>query len=283
MDDSTVDLADGRVVGYADFGEPDGFPVLWCHSGPGSRLEPSWWVATGKSLGLRFIGIDRPGYGSSPPLPGRTIAGWVPDALAVMDHLQLDRFAVVGTSTGGAYALAVAALAPERVTAAVPCCSVTDMRDPECRALMSPLHSHAVWAAPDRGSAIRAAEEAHGENGSRLVELATVLCPSDLAMYTDPAWVGVGRSQFSEWFRWGQQGYADDRLADGDGWITFDVEAISCPVTVLHGGRDVLTSIEHARHTAALIPHADLAIYDDLGHFSIEAELPGCVARLIAP
>ena len=56
--------------------------------------------------GLRIIGIDRPGYGLSAPQPGRTIAGWVPGALAVADYLGIGQFAAVGTSTGGAYALA---------------------------------------------------------------------------------------------------------------------------------------------------------------------------------
>jgi pimeloyl-ACP methyl ester carboxylesterase len=53
------------------------------------------------------------------PRPGRTIAGWVPEALAVAGHLGIGMFAVVGTSTGGAYALALAALAPQRVLGVV--------------------------------------------------------------------------------------------------------------------------------------------------------------------
>jgi pimeloyl-ACP methyl ester carboxylesterase len=36
-------------------------------------------------------------------------------------------------------------------------------------------------------------------------------------------------------FTHGLQGYTDDRLADGAGWVTFDVRSIRCPVTVLHG------------------------------------------------
>jgi pimeloyl-ACP methyl ester carboxylesterase len=102
--------------------------------------------------GLRIIGIDRPGYGLSTPQPGRTIAGWVPEALAVADHLGIGQFAAVGISTGGAYALALAALAPARVLGVVACCSMTDMRWPEGRATMSWPHVQAVWEArPCRG------------------------------------------------------------------------------------------------------------------------------------
>lgn len=113
--------------------------------------------------------------------------------------------------------------------------------------------------------------------------MATILCASDLALFTDPAWSGAARRQFSEMFRWGQEGFVDDRIADRDGWTTFDVSAITCPVTVLHGDSDVIAPVAHARHTATLVPRAELRIYENLGHFSIEAELPGCVAGLIGP
>ena len=45
-------------------------------------------------------------------MPGRTILSVVADMLDVADQLSIDRFATVGVSTGGAYALALAALAP---------------------------------------------------------------------------------------------------------------------------------------------------------------------------
>src|SRR6185437_6876008 len=115
VEDQTIELAGGRTVGFADYGSPGATAVLWCHGGPGSRLEPAYLRRVASEAGLRIIGIDRPGYGLSTPQPGRTIAGWVPEALAVADHLGIGPFAAVGISTGGAYALALAALAPERV------------------------------------------------------------------------------------------------------------------------------------------------------------------------
>src|SRR5262249_42952022 len=107
VEDQTIRLASGRPVGFADYGIPDATAVLWCHGGPGSRLEPAYLRRAAGQAGLRIIGIDRPGYGLSAPQPGRTIAGWVPEALAVADHLGIGQFAAVGVSTGGAYALAL--------------------------------------------------------------------------------------------------------------------------------------------------------------------------------
>ena len=97
--------------------------VLWCHGGPGSRLEPAALAPAAAEAGLRIIGIDRPGYGLSSPNPERTIADWVPDGLAVADALGIDQFVTVGCSTGGAYALALAALVPARVLGVVACCA----------------------------------------------------------------------------------------------------------------------------------------------------------------
>lgn len=124
-----MQLADGRTVGFADYGPTGATGVLWCQ-GPGSRLEPAHVAAKATEAGFRLVGIDRPGYGTSTPRPARTIAGWVPEALTVADHLGIDQFVTVGVSTGGAYALALAALAPERVLGVVACCSMTDARWP---------------------------------------------------------------------------------------------------------------------------------------------------------
>jgi len=283
--DQTIRLASGRTVGYADHGHPDGTAVIWCHGGPGSRLEPAYVVPAAVDAGLRIVGLDRPGYGLSDPQPGRTIGGWVPEALAVADHLGIDRFVTVGISTGGAYALAVAALAPERVLGVVPCCSMTDMRHQPARATVSRPHAHAVWDAPDRDSAIAAAVASHGIDGSKIMESADEgppLAPSDLAMLVDHPfgrhWMAAAPTTFAH----GLEGYADDRIADGPGWTTFDVADITCPVTVLHGAADIIADPIHARHTAAIVPHAQLRIVDDLGHFSIEDQLVPTVVDLLA-
>ena len=206
MEDQTIRLARGRTVGFVDYGTLAATAVLWCHGGPGSRLEPAHLGPQARQAGLRIIGIDRPGYGLSTPQPGRTIAGWVPDALAVADHLGVGQFVTVGTSTGGAFALALAALAPERVLGVVACCSMTDTRWPEGRSTMSRAHAHAVWDAPDRAAALAAAVDAHGEGGSKMrgPGMAAGLAPSDLALFRDPQWMKEATAAFSAMFAQGR-------------------------------------------------------------------------------
>ena len=281
-------LADGRTVGYADYG-PGDLAVLWCHGGPGSRLEPSLEAPAARDAGVRFIGIDRPGYGVSSPRPGRSIADWVPDGVAVADALGIDRFVAVGVSTGGAYSLALAALRPERVLGVVACCALTDMRWAEGKAMMTGPGTSELWAAPDRDAAMQLAIEQFGEDGSRMFapmsDPTTEPAPmaaADLALVSDPEWLAGMASAFPAMFAQGVDGYTDDRLADGPGWGSFDVGAVRCPVEVLHGSDDTIVPVSHAHHTTSIVPNARLTVADGLGHLSIFPEILPAIERLRA-
>jgi len=271
---------DGRTIGYADYGPPDGKPVIWCHGGPGSRLEAQALAPFATPMGFRLIGIDRPGYGLSSPFPGRSIADLVPDVLAVADKLGIDRFIVVGSSTGGAYALALAAEAPDRVSGVIVCCAVTDMRWAEGKAMLDQPAVKGIWATSDRDTAIRIATEEFGAGREKMLEVAstTALPPADQVLLDDPNFKAGLEEALADMFSQGAVGYADDRIADGVGWGSFDVEAIRCPVVVLHGGSDSVVPVAHAHHTAEIVPGARLRIEEELGHFSIVghvlAELP---------
>jgi pimeloyl-ACP methyl ester carboxylesterase len=275
----TITLPDGRTLSYADYGKRGDLAVFWCHGGPGSRLEPKGMGGTAADMGLRMIGIDRPGYGLSSPKPGRSIADWVPDALALADHLKIDRLATIGVSTGGAYALALAAMAPERVRGVVACCALTDMRWAEGKAMMG-AGAADLWTAPDRATAMARAEAMFGSDGSKMMSQAggDALPPADMAMLMDPAFAAGWAESMGAMFAQGVAGYADDRIADGVGWGSFDVNAVSCPVAVVHGREDTICPPAHAEHTAKIVPGAELSFFDGLGHFSI---VPKAVEALL--
>jgi pimeloyl-ACP methyl ester carboxylesterase len=276
-------LADRRMVGFSGFGPPGGLPVVICHGGPGSRLAPRRLAASAGASSLRLIGIDRPGYGLSTPLPGRTIGSWVPDALAVLDELGVDRFIAAGTSTGGAYALALAALAPERALGCVVCCGLSDLRWAEGKAMASVNRMGEMFDA-DRETALAIASEVLGPDGGRMATAMenVQLTPADMEVVRDPEWMAAWNAEIPEMFAQGVVGYADDRLADGMGWGSFDVGAITCPVVVLHGGSDQGVPVAHAHNTAKVVPGAELRIFEHHGHFSISTELLPVLNELAA-
>jgi len=284
LDTGRIELRGGRTIGYADYGSAAQTAVLWCHGGPGSRLEPQSLAPAARDAGLRLVGIDRPGYGRSTPLPGRAIGDWVPDALAVVDHLGIDRFAAVGVSTGGAYALALASRS-ERVLGVVACCALTDMRWAEGKSMMTRGGGQIaeIWSARDRDTALAIATDTFGADGSKMMAQAggPALPPADLALLANPEWLAGFVGSLREMFAHGVAGYTDDRLADGPGWGSFDVAAIRCPVVVLHGGSDSIVPVAHAHHTAKAVPGAKLRIFPDLGHFSIAQEVLGTVREAI--
>ena len=147
---------------------------------------------------------------------------------------------------------------------------------------MSRPHVHAVWEAPGRAAALAAAADAHGKDGSKMRGgIAAVLAPSDLALFRDPEWMKEATAGFPAMFAHGLEGYTDDRLADGAGWVTFDVRSIQCPVTVLHGGSDRMVDVIHAHHTAGVVPGAELVVFDDHDHFSIVTKVVPAISNLL--
>ena len=113
--DQTLVLADGRTLGYALWGSPRALRCCWwaphpvrgCSARtcpPRSRPACAWSPWTDQALAARIL----------TPHPG--MARWVADTGALVDHLRLERFGLVGWSGGGQFALAMAAGLPDRVT-----------------------------------------------------------------------------------------------------------------------------------------------------------------------
>lgn len=113
---SKLTLPDGRTIGYAQYGDPTGKPVICLHGILGSRLENALFDVNAKELGARIIGIERPGMGwSSPdprPLRERKVLDHAKDVEFLAEHLQLKEYGIIGTSGGGPYALGCAHALP---------------------------------------------------------------------------------------------------------------------------------------------------------------------------
>ena len=114
--DTKIALRDGRSLSYLLAGADSG-PVVTVLDGPCSRGLGRALAATARELGIRLVIPDRPGCHVSTPKPGRTVADWPADHLALMDALGIERFGIVTQSGGTPYGIAVAGVASERVSA----------------------------------------------------------------------------------------------------------------------------------------------------------------------
>jgi len=277
--DDSLTLADGRTLAFTTIGATAGPLVMYHHGAPGGRLELLSLDDAFEAAGVCVATADRPGYGGSSPLAGRTTADGADDTAALADHLGAERVAVMGLSSGGPYAVACASLLGERVIAAVVAAGNTDMSWPEAREgyLDSEL---ALMALADADAAVDDCTARYGTDGSRFFEGEMDLGATDDAWLADEAKATALFTAMGEAFRQGVVGYAHDIWVQGRAW-SFDPSTITCPVIVAHGEDDQLVPIAHSRHTASLIPGAVLRILPGVGHLSLIDQLPVLAAELV--
>lgn len=280
--DSQIVLPDGRRLAYTDIGEPDGVCVLFFHGAPMSRLHLTYLEHRFLAEGVRVVSPDRPAYGGSSPQPGRSMADWPSDVAALADALGVDRFVVAGHSSGGPYAVASAALLPERVSSGIILGGVTDMGwdgawdgyvESECQ----------LMRLADEKAAIAWCVERFGADGSGFSAGSDLeFAEPDTALFEDEQVGPALTAALAQAFRQGVAGYAQDMVVQGRPW-PFDPGRITVPVNVVHGELDVLLPLAHSRHTSELIPGSTLCVLPGHGHISAISELPALVSTRRSP
>jgi len=284
--DQRLRLKDGRWLGYLDYGDPDGAPILYFHGIPGSRLECPFDDATLKRLHIRIIAPDRPGFGLSDFQRRRRMLDWPNDVVELAEHLGIRRFAVIGVSGGGAYAAACAYTIPLRLTKVGLVSSA------------SPLNRR---TGPD--AAGRRYTNRYSFVIQRLTPLPLARVVNELMarmFLADPEavwrahhhWLGSGAgiddrflspvnaSAFTEPYRHGAHGLAwDSRLATRR-W-GFRLHDISAAVYLWQGEQDAQVLPAMGRYLAQAIPNCQATFYPDEGHRLFERHSEEILAALV--
>jgi len=278
-------LPDGRRLGYAVVGDPAGRPLLYFHGYPGSRLESRLAVGVAERLGARVIAVDRPGYGLSDFKPGRTLADWPADVVALADSLGLDRFAAVGASGGGPSLLACAALIPQRLSAAGIVCGLGPLKPPGNTDGMALFNRFglALGRVPGAARAILGTcAPLLRRNPDRLVSRLIALLPEpDRSSLASAELRPFLTESFGEAFRQGGRGAAHDLRLYATGW-PFDPATIGIEVLAWHGERDTIVPPAMTRYLERTLPRCRATFFPDEGHFSlIQRRLEPIFARLV--
>ena len=254
-------LSGGRSLHVYDTGGPARLTVFWHHGTPNTGAPPGPLLPLAEELGVRWVSFDRPGYRTSTPVPGRTLATAGECVTAVADALGIGEFALMGHSGGASHALACAALLSERVVA------VAGL------APLAPFGAGGLdWfggMAAASAASLQAATE--GRAAKEKYEAAAKFDPdvftdADFAALTGPwSWLdGVVRAALAD----GPGGLVDDDLAYVTPWGA-DPGRIGAPVLLVHGEQDRMVPATHSAWLARRCPDAEYRPTPGDGHLSV--------------
>jgi len=286
-DEASLTLPDGRVVDYLDGGDPSGRPVFFQPGSPNTRIMGRLWHPAAVAAGVRLIAVSRPGYGGSTAVVGRpTLSAVGRDLAALATLLGLDQYAVVGSSGGGPFAVAAAAVDPQRVRALGVIAGPGPWREladpsaePEERACLARLDDGDLAGAR---AGMRHLVENVWQAGLR--ELG-----GDARL---DAWLGDDPLAGDEDYRAimaeamravleGTEGAVFDGLALGAGW-DIDLNAVQAPTLLWYGGADEACPAAYGHWYAERISDTELVVFPDEDHLAVgDSHRPEVLAALL--
>ncbi len=277
----TLTLADGRVLGFAEYGDPSGFPVLLFHGTPGSRLVGRISHPWALDIGCHLICTDRPGYGLSSFHAYRTIVDHADDVRQLCDEVGVDAFAVAGISGGAPYVLACAAALGSRITAGAIMSGFFGLDAPvdrselpdATREYFEQLREDPEIARPSYNQA----EQMFGAGPEELTNQILADSPDAVRTLADE---NLGRDyadHMVEGLRLGSDGAVQDIGLIARPWA-IDLAAIKAEIGLWHGGKDPVPR-SHIAAMARALPNASVFFHDDYGHIDCFYLMPQILER----
>ena len=269
-DDRAVDLPDGTVVGLYEYGDPSGSPVFAFHGTPSCGAGFDWTDEPARARGQRVLAPDRPGIGKTGGPPLATVADYPARITALADALGIDRFAVLGYSGGGPFAVACAAELGDRVTATVIAAGMgqvgvwaeaNDFAKTDRQFLDLAVHhrhlsrfllaSSVFFAKRSPGSAVTSFAKELSESDRAVIEAQDGSAADTMRLFTRA-------------FQNGAKGVVDDYRVIAKPW---GVElGHAGPLTIFQGDADTMVPLRHAEALAEALPDADLVVWPGEGH-----------------
>jgi (E)-2-((N-methylformamido)methylene)succinate hydrolase len=243
--------------------EGDGAPVLLVH---GMGLNRHMWNWQLPPLAGRFktVRYDLLGHGDSVKRPGPyVLSDFVDQITELLDHLDLNRCALVGFSLGGMIVRAAAVAHPNRVSALAILNSPHDRGEAERAAMLTRLDlalQHGPQSTIDAALARWFTDAFAEKRPDVLTQIREWMNANDPDIYPEIYRV----------------------LATGDAEIAESIASIRCPTLVLACGEDHGNSPDMARRMAALIPGAEASIIPTLKHMGL-AEDPDAISGVLVP
>jgi pimeloyl-ACP methyl ester carboxylesterase len=280
----SIRLPCGRRLAYAEYGNPNGWPIIHQHGIPSCRWEPEQFREALQCLGnIRMIGVDRPGIGRSDPDPKSHFLTWPADLAALADALGIEHFSLSAISAGTPYALAVARAFPERVTGVVLSGPIAPLQEvgkvPGFFALgvhlaqRHELIARAFWAKYVSGL------KRHPE---RMPFAVGALPPADSALAADPGETRVQTRLIIESLAQGPAQTVRAFAILGDPWSAW-LGDVHTHVTIFQGTDDGDTPPVMARYLAGALPNVELRMLPGEAHVSVVRHYGADILRAALP
>jgi pimeloyl-ACP methyl ester carboxylesterase len=280
-----LNLRDGRILAWHDWGVPDGTPLLRLQGTPGSRLWHDARLELWERLGLRVIMADRPGFGASTRLPGRGVADVADDLVQLLDHLGLKRVPVMAVSGGGPHLLALCARHPERVGKALIVAGAAPLTDAELPLLVG-LNAEGYRRLRAGGwkglyALVGLQREAILADPLAAFRAAMTGAPeADRRIMADPIWQRAFVDAVREALRPGAKGWTDEVVAIDLEW-DFAPEDVMTPVVWWHARHDANVPLQAVERVVRRMPRVELKLWERAGHLESYHREPELLAHLL--
>lgn len=273
-DNCILQLADGRTLGYALLGAPQGEPLFTCHGLPGSRMESYLIDESAKKLNFRVITPDRPGYGLSTPHAHRTLLQCSNDISCLADQLDISTFNIIGISGGAPCALACASNFPHRINKISLVCGLGPIWNTDLIKNMHSFEKLNFWLATHFPLLLKTAM---GAPLSAIAKLSPTLVLQLIGLHNGGADKKVledARVQqlislnIREAFRQGAIGAVHDMEMYTQPW-GFQLANINKSIHIWHGDEDNVVPLSHSEYMHKHLPNSRLTIVPGEAHFSL--------------
>jgi pimeloyl-ACP methyl ester carboxylesterase len=270
--DQTIQLANGRRLGFAEYGPPEGDPVLYFHGNPGSRLELTLFDGLDpalRKLNLRIIAVERPGIGLSDFQPGRRFDDWPNDVAEFADKvLKMDRFNLLTYSAGGPFGAVCALKIPTRLDKVTLVSSPCPFNEPGALEGVGPvLYWKSARIHPFlTGLILRMASGSTRLPPPEQAGMARV--DYDLVAQLDNFFPRFMAATFKESCRRGRRGPAYEASMYVKDW-GFDLQEIHKKIDLWHGGQDMNAPLHHMRWLEQRLPEKEVHLFPDEGHVTL--------------
>jgi len=234
------------------------------HGTPGGRLTQARNARSFERQGLFVVAPERPGYGASTPAPGRKVIDFAQDVIAVLDSCGINGAMAVGGSSGGPDALALAALAPERISSVGVMVGAAPLTPDELTGIVGVNQQilscvHDAERLRELVIAIR-----HDLLDQGLHQVLADAPERDRKLLAED--LSQRQAALVSALEPGIDGMVDDyRAVFGRSW-GFEPEDVKVPVVWAHGNEDRNVPIAAARRYADRLPQCTFLTWEGVGH-----------------